>query len=116
MADLLELRLKGSVSDETEADYADQLNGAWDEMTDEEKKYAEESFSTWCELFQRKEQVVSDRPLDLLPARVEPVELAVCAGCGAVRPAPPGGLYGTNDVVCCHCQKCYAVEDWRKPR
>ncbi len=54
------------------------------------------------------------RPMDLLPERVELRDLAVCKGCGAVRPSPPIGLYGTNDVVCCHCQKCYDVYDWRK--
>jgi hypothetical protein len=60
----------------------------------------------------RKEQNV--RPMDLLPKRVELCELAVCKGCGELTPSPVVGLFGTNDMACCHCEKCYAVYDWRK--
>lgn len=40
----------------------------------------------------------------------ETPDLARCAACGELRPTPPAGLFGTNDVVCPHCGECYAVE------
>lgn len=49
----------------------------------------------------------------LAPDEAEPVppDLARCLACGKLRPTPPRGLYGTNDVVCPHCRDCYAVEE-----
>jgi len=35
----------------------------------------------------------------------------VCANCGRLRVRPPGGLYGTTDVVCEVCREGYAILD-----
>jgi hypothetical protein len=57
---------------------------------------------------------VTDRPMDLLPKRIEQCELAQCRGCKAVRPDPPTHPIDREHCLCMHCQDCFDVLDWRK--